>query len=182
VPVRATSTSDGGDELELVSSAGDDGLIDVDEASHLRLGPALILLTGCPTRREPDLEGSPVPAMARALFQSGARSVLRCSWCLPGRATDQYVMALYEGLAAGQPIGAASRAAKVQLLQAGVGPSQWAAFELLGDARLKLPLDRPGASLVWWFVAAAVAAWIIWWSERRHRRRDPGPPPEVTIG
>ncbi len=85
VPVRATSASDGGDELELVSSAGEDGLIDVDEASHLRLGPALVLLTGCPTRREPDLEGPPAPAMARALFQSGARSVVRCSWGLPGR-------------------------------------------------------------------------------------------------
>jgi CHAT domain-containing protein len=182
VPVRATSTSDGGDELELVSSPGEDGLLDVDEAAHLRLGPTLVLMTGCPTRREPDLEGPPVPAMARALFQSGARSVVRCSWGLSGTAADRYVMALYEAMAAGAPIGAASRAAKLQLLQSGAGPSQWAAFELLGDARLKLPLDRPGASLVWWFAAAAVAAWIIWWSERRHRRPEPGPSPMDAIG
>jgi hypothetical protein len=53
-----------------------------------------------------------------------------------------------------------------------LGPSTWGAFELVGDARFRLPLRRPGASLVWWVLAAGVAAWLIWLSERRHRRAD----------
>ena len=86
-------------------------------------------------------------------------------------AADRYVLALYQALAEGMPIGAAAREAKLRLLQDGLGPSAWGAFELLGDARLRLPLQRPGASLLWWFLAAAVAAWLIWLSERRHRRQ-----------
>jgi hypothetical protein len=85
------------------------------------------------------------------------------------------VLALYESLAEGLPIGAAVRAAKLRLQKDGLGPSAWGAFELVGDARFRLPLQRPGASLVWWLVAAGVAAWLIWLSERRHRR-----PPEVA--
>jgi CHAT domain-containing protein len=175
VPMHTTGNTDGGDALEMVSSPGEDGLLDVDELSQLRLGPTFVLLAGCPVRREPDLQGPPAPAMARALFRAGARSVVRCAWGAPTPVADRYVLALYEALARGVPIGGAVREAKLQLLKDGLGPSAWGAFELVGDARLRLPLQRPGASLVWWLIAAAVAAWLIWMTERRHRRR-----PEAT--
>ncbi len=171
VPMRTTGSTDLGDALEMVSTPGEDGLLDVEELGQLHLGPTFVLLAGCPARREPDLLGPPAPAMARALFQAGARSVVRCSWGAPTAAADRYVLSLYESLAEGMPIGAAVRAAKLRLLQDGLGPSTWGAFELVGDARLRLPLQRPGASLLWWLVAAAVAAWLIWLSERRHRRQ-----------
>ena len=174
VPMRTTGIADRGDELEMVSSPGEDGLLDVDELGQLRLGPTLVLLAGCPQRHEPDLQGPPAPAMARALFQAGARSVVRCSWGSATTAADRYVLALYESLAEGMAIGAAVREAKLRLLADGLGPSAWGAFELVGDARFRLPLQRPGASLIWWLVAAAVAAWLIWLSERRHRRPAEG--------
>lgn len=170
VPMRTTGITDGGDALEMVSTPGEDGLLDVDEVGQLRLGPTFVLLAGCPRRREPDMQGPPAPAMARALFQAGARSVVRCAWGAPTTAADRYVLALYESLAQGTPIGGAVQAAKLRLMKDGLGPSAWGAFELVGDGRLRLPLQRPGASLVWWLVAAAVAAWLIWLSERRHRR------------
>jgi len=172
VPMRTTGITDGGDALEMVSTPGEDGLLDVDELGQLHLGPTFVLLAGCPVRREPDLRGPPAPAMARALFQAGARSVLRCSWGAPTSAADRYVLALYESLAEGVAIGTASREAKLRLIRDGLGPSAWGAFELVGDARLKLPLQRPGASLLLWLVAAAIAGWVIWLSERRHRRRS----------
>lgn len=170
LPMRTTGIADGGDALEMVSTPGEDGLLDVDELSQLRLGPTLVLLAGCPVRLEPDLQGPPASAMARALFQAGARSVVRCAWGASTSAADRYVLALYESLAEGVAIGTASREAKLQLIQDGLGPSAWGAFELVGDARFRLPLQRPGASLLWWILAAAVAAWLIWLSERRHRR------------
>lgn len=172
LPMHTTGITDGGDALEMVSTPGEDGLLDVAELGQLRLGSTFVLLAGCPARHEPDLQGPPAPAMARALFQAGARSVVRCSWSASTIAADRYVLALYESLAEGLTIGAAAREAKLQLLRDGLGPSAWGAFELVGDARLRLPLRRPGASLLWWFLAAAVAAWLIWLSERRHRR-DP---------
>ncbi len=86
------------------------------------------------------------------------------------------MLALYESLAEGTPIGGAVRAAKLRLMTDGLGPSAWGAFELVGDGRLRLPLQRPGTSLLWWLLAAAVAAWLIWLTERRHRR----PPLEGT--
>lgn len=170
VPMHTTGTGDAGDALEMVSTPGEDGLLDVDELGQLRLGPVFVLLAACPGRREPDLTGPPAPAMARALFQAGARSVVRCSWGASPAAADRYVLSLYQALAEGMPIGAAARAAKLKLLGDGLGPSAWGAFELVGDARLRLPLQRPGASLLWWLAAAAVAAWLIWLSERRHRK------------
>jgi hypothetical protein len=36
--MRTTGLTDGGDELEMVSTPGEDGLLDVDEVSQLRLG------------------------------------------------------------------------------------------------------------------------------------------------
>lgn len=171
VPLRTTSSGDAGDALEMVSTPGEDGLLDVDELAQLKLGPVFVLLAGCPGRKEPDLIGPPAPAMARALFQAGARSVVRCSWGASATASDRYVLALYQSLAEGTSIGGAVRAAKLKLAGEGLGPSAWGAFELVGDSRLKLPLQRPGASLVWWLLAAAVAAWLIWLTERRHRRR-----------
>lgn len=170
LPMRTTGSTDRDDALEMVSTPGEDGLLDVDELAQLHLGSTFVLLAGCPKRHEPDLQGPPVPAMALALFQAGARSVGRCAWGAPASATDRYVLGLYEGLSQGLPIGTAVREAKLRLLRDGLGPSAWGAFELVGDARLRLPLQRPGASLVWWLVAAAVAAWLIWLSERRHRR------------
>ena len=171
VPMLTTSITDGGDALEMVSTPGEDGRLDVAELGQLHLGATFVLLAGCPSRREPDLLGPPAPAMARALFQAGARSVVRCAWGAPTRAADRYVLALYESLAEGTPIGGAVRQAKLRLLADGLGPSAWGAFELVGDGRLRLPLQRPGASLLWWLAAAAVAGWLIWMSERRHRRR-----------
>jgi len=170
VPMHTTGVTDGGDALEMVSTPGEDGLLNVDELGRLRLGPTFVLLAGCPVRHEPDLQGPPAPAMARALFQAGARSVVRCSWGAPVSAADRYVLVLYQSLAEGMSMGAAVREAKLRLQQDGLGPSAWGAFELVGDARLRLPLQRPGASLLWWFLAAAVAAWLIWLSERRGRR------------
>jgi CHAT domain-containing protein len=170
VPVRTTGTVEGDDALELVSTPGQDGLLDLTEMGQLRLGSALVLLSGCPSRHEPDLLGPPAPAVARALLQAGARSVVRCSWDASPGATDRYVLAFYRSLAAGHTVGEAVRAARLDQIDEGLGPSAWGAFELVGDGRLRLPLQRPGASLIWWFVAAAVAGWVIWLSERRHRR------------
>jgi len=174
LPMRTTGLTDGGDELEMVSTPGEDGLLDVDEVSQLRLGMTFVLLAGCPARREPDLQGPPAPAMARALFQAGARSVVRCAWGAPATAADRYVLAMYESLAEGTPVGGAVRAAKLRLMKDGLGPSAWGAFDLVGDGRLRLPLQRPGTSLLWWLLAAGVAAWLIWVSERRHRRPSIG--------
>lgn len=171
VPMRTTGLTDGGDALEMVSSPGEDGLLDVGEMGRLHLGATFVLLAGCPSRREPDLQGPPAPAMARALFQAGARSVVRCAWGASATAADRYVLALYESLAEGTPIGGAVRSAKLRLIADGLGPSAWGAFELVGDSRFRLPLQRPGTSLLWWLLAAAVAAWLIWMTERRHHRK-----------
>ena len=113
--------------------------------------------------------------MARALFQAGARSVVRCAWGAPTTAADRYVLALYESLAEGTPIGGAVRAAKLRLMKDGLGPSAWGAFDLVGDGRLRLPLQRPGhlaALVAGW--RRRVAAWLIWLTERRHRRPSTG--------
>ncbi len=178
VPLRTTGTTDRDDALEMVSSPGEDGLLDVGEVAQLHLGTTFVLLASCPVRREPDLQGPPVPAMAMALFQAGARSVARCAWGAPASVADRYVLGLYQALSEGMPIGAAVREAKLRLWRDGLGPSAWGAFELIGDARLRLPLQQPGASLLWWLLAAAVAGWLIWLSERRHRR----PPAEAGPG
>ena len=101
VPMRTTGITDGGDALEMVSSRARMACSTWTNWASCTSGPTFVLLAGCPARREPDLQGPPAPAMARALFQAGARSVVRCSWGAATAAADRYVLALYESLAEG---------------------------------------------------------------------------------
>jgi hypothetical protein len=77
---------------------------------------------------------------------------------------------LYRSLADGLPAGDALRAAKLDALRRGAAPGEWAAFTLVGDPLIRLPL-QPRQPVIWpWAVVAACLtslAGMLYWYRRR---------------
>jgi len=85
--------------------------------------------------------------------------VVATRWRVGDRATVALTRDFYAALARGLPVGDALREARLPLLRRGAPPALWAAFTVVGDPLVTVPLRRPGPSLPpWWTVAALTAA------------------------
>jgi CHAT domain-containing protein len=56
--------------------------------------------------------------------------------------TVRLVARFYAGLAQGLPVADALRAAKLEMLRRGAAPAGWAAFTVVGDPLVQVPLRR----------------------------------------
>ena len=91
------------------------------------------------------------------LLQAGARAVVATDWRIGDRATVGFVTDFYSGLASGLPVTDALRDAKLKAIRAGAPPSVWAAFTVVGDPLVKVPLESPSNRGVWgWLAGLAV--------------------------
>jgi hypothetical protein len=71
------------------------------------------------------------------------------------RSTIRFVSKLYTALADGRPVADALQWAKLAARRAGLPPGVWAAFQVVGDPSVVVPLTRPpGARTRWWWLAA----------------------------
>ena len=109
------------------------------------------------------VDGEGIQGLTAALLEAGARSVVPTSWRVGDRSTVRFVEDLYDELARGLPVGDALHAAKLTAMQEGARPGVWAAFSVVGDPTVRVPLREPRPPLVWWagaggLVAAAIAA------------------------
>ena len=70
---------------------------------------------------------------------------------LGDRTTVGLVDDFYAAMAEGQPVADALRAAKLAALRHGEPARDWAAFTVVGDPLVRVPLTRPapGPSMVW---------------------------------
>jgi hypothetical protein len=81
---------------------------------------------------------------------------------------------LYTELARGRPVAEALRAAKLAALRSGAPPGVWAAFSVVGDPTVVVPLRPPPVQAGWWVGAGSVAAILIAVAVARRRRSSPG--------
>ena len=112
VPILPAGNTDGGDALEMVSTPGDDGLLDVvngTAAPGTDVRPAG-RLSGAKGARP---AGSPGPGDGAGTLPGGGPLGGALFLGAPTRAADRYVLALYESLAEGAPVAGAVRAAKL---------------------------------------------------------------------
>ena len=148
--------------LALAPGAGESGLVSPGDLAALRLNADLVVLSACRTADGVVVAGEGVQGLTAPLLQAGARAVLATAWRIGDRSTVSLVDAFYAGLARGLPVGDALRAAKLDAIRRGAAPSEWAAFGVLGDPLVRVPLVAPArASRNKWPLAAggvAVAA------------------------
>jgi hypothetical protein len=114
-----------------------------------------------------------VQGLTAPLLAAGARSVVATGWRIGDRETVAFVARFYDALAGGAPVGDALRAAKLDAIRRGATPGEWAAFGVVGDAFVTLPLQRPARRAPWWIAvgAAAVAAAGLYAGTRRGAAR-----------
>jgi CHAT domain-containing protein len=142
----------------LVLAPGDSGsaLVTPGELAGLRLRADLVVLSACRTAGGVLVDGEGVQGLTAPLLEAGARSVVATSWRVGDRSAVRLVRAFYSALAQGRPVADALRAAKLSAMRDGLPPRTWAAFQVVGDPAVTVPLGRPRPPWVWWAAAAGI--------------------------
>ena len=89
---------------------------------------------------------------------SDAHAVVATSWRISDRGTVPFVEAFYAAMARGLAVGDALRAAKLEAIQRGAPPRDWAAFTAVGDPLLIVPLHDPAPTSRWMLLLIALLA------------------------
>ena len=128
--------------LALTPSDRDDGLLTAPEIASLPIRGALVVLSGCESLGGQVLGGEGLRGLAAPLFEAGARAVVATHWPIGDRGVVPFVDRFYAGMAAGRDAGAALRDAKLASIHEHGSIADWAAFTLIGDARMR-PILKP---------------------------------------
>ena len=146
--------------LALAPGDGEDGFMGPGDLAALRLRADLVVLSACRTAGGVIVGGEGIQGLTAPLLQAGARTVLATEWPIEDRSTLSLVERFYGGLADGLTADQALRGAQLAALRRGAPPAVWAAFTLVGDPLLRVPLRRP-IRLHWWWVAGLLAVLLL---------------------
>jgi CHAT domain-containing protein len=128
--------------LALAPGGGEDGFVTPGDLARLRLAADLVVLSACRTAGGVVVDGEGVQGLVAPLLEAGARSVVATTWRVGDETAADLVEAFYEGLTRGSPVAEALRAAKLRAMREGAPPAAWAAFTVVGDPFVTLPLGR----------------------------------------
>jgi CHAT domain-containing protein len=95
------------------------------------------------------LGGEGVRGLTAPLLQAGARSIVASEWPVDDAHTVSMVVAFYTALARGLSTADALRDAALRTLRDGAAPREWAAFRLIGDPTVRVPLHEPRRLFGW---------------------------------
>ncbi len=156
--------------LALAPGDGEDGFLGPGDLSALDLNADLVVLSACRTAGGVVVAGEGVQGLTAPLLQAGARSVIATQWRIADSSAGELVDGVYRALAAGHPLGDALRAAKLSALKAGVAPSEWAAFVVVGDPSVRIPLlatNRFPFASAWVVAALGALVGLYGWMRKR---------------
>lgn len=144
--------------LLLAPGGGRDGFVGPGQLARLRLAADVVVLSACRTAGGAIVRGEGLQGLAAPLLVAGARSVVVTWWPIGDAHTLHWMRAFYGALAAGRTAGEAMLAAKLALLKSGAPPRDWAAFTLVGDESVRVPLRSSGGpDVATWVVVLATA-------------------------
>ena len=156
--------------LAVADGDGDDGFIGPGELATLRLGARLVVLSACRTARGVTVRGEGVQGLTAPLLAAGARSVLATQWRIRDADAVRFIDDFYRALAGGNTVGEAARAAKLAAIGRGAPEATWAAFSVVGDPFVTVPLHIPRGRPTWVLVLAGVLAVVgLFYGVRRTR-------------
>ena len=82
-------------------------------------------------------------------------------WRIGDRSTVRFVDEFYRAMAGGRPVGEALQEAKIAALRRGAPAREWAAFTVIGDPSLAVPLHAPASRGRFWLIAGAALLVVI---------------------
>jgi hypothetical protein len=149
--------------LALAPSRGDNGFVTPSELAGLQLAADLVVLSACRTAGGVVIDGEGVQGLTGPLLAAGARSVVATQWQVRDRETVPFIRAFYDALARGLPVTDALAAAKRDAIARHARTGDWAAFTVVGDPLVVIPLSAPRRHTVYWFAfaLAALAALVL---------------------
>lgn len=170
---RADEATLSGTAIALAPGNGEDGLVGPGELGRLQLDADLVVLSACRSGGGVVVRGEGIVGLAAPLLAAGARAIALTRWTIGDRQTVTFIEAFYRALAAHEPVADALRSAKLDAIARGAPPAEWAAFTIVGDPTITVPLDPlRGGRTIWWIGASALVLLVVsvagW---RRARRR-----------
>jgi tetratricopeptide (TPR) repeat protein len=141
------------------------------------LAARLVVLSGCTSAGGRVLSGEGVQGLTAAFLCAGVPAVVASLWPVDDRATARLMREFYLRLERGERVGAALYGAQRALRDraATADPFYWAAFVLVGDPDVRVPLRvRPGTrarAVAAGGAGVAVAVAAAWWLTRRRGMR-----------
>jgi CHAT domain-containing protein/tetratricopeptide (TPR) repeat protein len=161
--------------LVLAPGDGESGFVGPNDLAKLRLDADLVVLSSCRSAGGVVVNGEGMQGLIAPLFQAGARSVVATRWEIGDRAAVKFVESLYRHLADRRTVGEALRLAKLDAIRDKAPPQEWAAFMIVGDPLVRVPLRAPS----WWHhswllrsaVGLATGLGLLYWLRTRSGRR-----------
>jgi CHAT domain-containing protein len=141
--------------LALAAGDGENGFVGPGDVAALKLNAALVVLSACRTAGGVVLSGEGVQGLTAPFLEAGARSVVATQWRIGDRSAKRILKDFYDALAQRQSVSEALRYAKLAAIERGAPPSEWAAFTVVGDPFVTIPLEAPGLGR-WWMAGAAL--------------------------
>lgn len=114
------------------------------EIAAAPLGVPLAVLSGCSSAGGQALTGEGMLGLSGAFLAAGSRAVVASLWDVDDEAAARLMAVFYREMAAGAPVAAALAAARRDLASrpATAAPRHWAAFVVVGDGALVVPVER----------------------------------------
>jgi len=119
--------------LNLVGNRTEDGFLEMDEITGLKLNADLVVLSACRTGQGQMHQGEGVTGLARAFLYAGSKGVVCSLWSVDDRETSNLMVAMYRNLQQDQSAPEALRAAQLAMIRAGKPPLYWAPFIVIGE-------------------------------------------------
>ncbi|HEX6535271.1 MAG TPA: CHAT domain-containing protein [Gemmatimonadaceae bacterium] len=129
--------------LALSAGGGESGFVTPGDLAALRLRADLVVLSACRTAGGVIVTGEGVQGLTAPLLSAGARAVVATGWRIDDRRTVGFVRRLYDALATGDDVSASLRQSMLAAIRDGAPPRDWAAFEVVGDPFVRVPLQAP---------------------------------------
>jgi CHAT domain-containing protein len=119
--------------LGLVGDPREDGFLQLDEVTGLKLNADLVVLSACRSGQGQLYNGEGVKGLARAFLFAGGRGVLCSLWQVDDQETARLMVKFYSNLQRGRPAAEALQSAKLDMIHQGKAPCYWAPFVLVGE-------------------------------------------------
>ena len=116
----------------------------------------LVTFSACKTSVGKWLEGEGLMSISRAFTYAGAQSVVASLWNAKESGTTVLMTDFYKYLSKKSPKDQALRQAKLELLNKGASPREWAAFVSIGNPAPVLDLEGGGFGWVYWLLVVFV--------------------------
>ena len=153
--------------LALAPGGAGDGFVTPGELATLRLTAGMVVLSACRTAGGVVVDGEGVQGLTAPLLEAGARSVVATAWRVSDRATAGFVDRFYRELVEGKPVVEALRDTRLASLRAGEPAKVWAAFSVVGDPMVTIPLRTPASATSWWVFGSGLIVALVAAARRR---------------